>query len=113
MTTTLSSVKVATVEPCGYVSVANAQELQQQLSHVVNSEEHSILVVDMKQVEFLDSAGLMVLVNGFRMAQELGRRLIICSIAPSVRIIFELTQLDKVFEIFDTRASVEAALAVY
>ncbi len=58
----------------------------------------------MGQVESIDSAGLMVLVSALSMAQRLNKRLSLCSVSHSVRMIFELTQLDKVFEIFDGHA---------
>ncbi len=103
MTTTAIKPNITTVEPQGYISAANAPEFLEQLTTAVTSEQNQILLVDMKQVEFLDSAGLMVLVKALRMAQNLGHRFIICSLAPSVRMVFELTQLDKVFEIFDSR----------
>ncbi|MBR8828234.1 MAG: STAS domain-containing protein [Gomphosphaeria aponina SAG 52.96 = DSM 107014] len=102
--------KIGTVEPSGAVSAANAGEFQQQLTQVVKNESHNIIIVDMKKVEFLDSAGLMVLVEALHLAKSLGRRLIICSIAPSVRMVFELTQLDKVFEMVENRLAVESAL---
>lgn len=104
------SSKFLTVEPIGSVNAANASELQQQLTSVVISQECSALLVDMEQVEFLDSAGLMALVSTFRLAQSLNRRFSVCSLPPSVRMIFELTQLDKVFEIFDNRADFEVAI---
>ncbi|MGK7876952.1 MAG: STAS domain-containing protein [Xenococcaceae cyanobacterium] len=107
MRSELNWAKIATVEPSGYLSAANASEFQRQLITAVASQEYSILLVDMSQVEFLDSAGLMVLVSAFCLAQSLGRHFSLCSVAPSVRIIFELTQLDKVFEIFDSRDDFE------
>lgn len=102
--------KIATFEPSGYVTAANVNEFQSQLTKAVTSGEYSTFLVDMKKVEFLDSAGLMSLVSAFRLAQSLGRRFSICSLAPSVRIIFELTQLDRVFDIFEDRAAFEILL---
>lgn len=104
------SVKFLTVEPCGSVNAANACELQQLLTNAVKNDECAALLVDMRQVEFLDSAGLMAIIAAFRLAQSLNRRFSICSLLPSVRIIFELTQLDRVFEIFNNRNEFELAL---
>jgi anti-anti-sigma factor len=104
--------KVTAFQPQGYVSAANATEFLDQLSKAVKAQADSILLVDMKEVEFMDSAGLMALIKGFRLAQNLNRRFSICSVAPSVRMIFELTQLDEVFEIFDNRDSFEASVSL-
>jgi anti-anti-sigma factor len=95
--------KVVTFEPSGYITAANANHFQAQLSAVINAPDYSVLLVDMERVDFLDSSGLMVLVSAFRQTQQLGKRLIVCSISPSVRMIFELTQLDRIFEIFENR----------
>jgi anti-anti-sigma regulatory factor len=53
----------------------------------------------------------MALVSALTLAQQLGKRFSLCSVAPSIRIIFELTQLDRVFEIFDNAVEFEAAIA--
>ena len=95
----------ATFQPQGYVSAANSQEFLQQLTSAVQSSGDSPLLIDMKEVEFMDSAGLMALIEGFRLAKDLKRDLSICSVAPPVRILFELTQLDNVFNIFDSQDS--------
>lgn len=106
----LVCLQMATFEPSGYVSAANAKEFKQQLTEAVTTQDYSVFLVDMHKVEFLDSAGLMALVSAFRLAQDLGRRFSLCSIAPSVRIVFELTSLDRVFEIFDSREAFESTL---
>lgn len=102
--------KIATVEPKGHLSAANTKELEEQLASSVTNGECSIILVDMSRVDFIDSASLMVLATSFRKAQSMGRRFSICSVSPSVAIIFELTQLDKVFEIFENRRAFELTL---
>jgi anti-sigma B factor antagonist len=101
---------MTTIEPSGSVNAANANDFADTLNTAVSSYNHPILLVDMAEVDFLDSAGLMALVSGFRLAQSLGRRFILCSLAPSVKMIFELTQLDRVFEIFESRELIESSL---
>jgi anti-anti-sigma factor len=102
--------QIITFEPVGYVTAANVTDLQEQLTEAVKSPNYSMYLVDMAKVEFLDSAGLMALVSAYRLAQSLGKRLNICSITPSVRIIFELTQLDRVLPIFEDRIAFETSL---
>jgi anti-anti-sigma factor len=77
----------------------------------VAKERYKNMLVDLEQVESLDSAGLMALVYSLKLAQALDIRFSICSVSPSIRIILELTQLDRVFEIFESVAAFEAALA--
>jgi anti-anti-sigma factor len=101
---------IISYEPVGSINAANVRNFQQQLMMAVNAKEGATILVDMKGVEFLDSAGLMALVTAYRQAQNLGKHLIICSVSPAVRIIFELSQLDQILKIFPTRYAFEASL---
>ncbi|HEY9749295.1 MAG TPA: STAS domain-containing protein [Allocoleopsis sp.] len=97
-------------QAAGHLNAANATELQNQLRHKVACSAAPHVVVDMAQVDSLDSSGLMVLVGVLSFAQRLGCQLVLCSISPSVQIIFELTQLDRVFPIFENQAAFAATL---
>jgi anti-sigma B factor antagonist len=90
---------VSVLRPQGHVNAASATELQRQLNQVLLSAETIGVQVDMSQVESLDSAGLMVLVAGLSVAQRLDKPFSLCAVSASIRIIFELTQLDRVFDI--------------
>lgn len=89
------------IQPQGHINATNAAVLQQQLADTVTGQEYDSLLVDMSQVESLDSAGLMALVTTLTLAQRLNKRFSLFGVSPSVRIVFELTQLDRVFEILD------------
>ena len=110
MNSTQLRTQFTTFKPEGYLSAANSREFLERLTMEVKSSLDSPLMVNMEAVEFMDSAGLMVLIKAFRLAESLGRRFVICSLVPSVRIMFELTQLDKAFEIFDDCDAFQATL---
>lgn len=93
----------------GHLNAANATALRDRLTTAVSETDTSAVLVDMKEVESLDSAGLMAFVSALSLSQQVGRRFGLCSVSPSIRIIFELTQLDRVFEIFDSSTAFEAA----
>lgn len=93
----------------GHLNAANATALRDRLTTAVSDTDTSAVLVDMKEVESLDSAGLMAFVSALSLSQQVGRRFGLCSVSPSIRIIFELTQLDRVFEIFDSSTAFEAA----
>lgn len=111
MTTIIAAPDITVIRLHGSCNAANAFEFQHQMKTAVTQERHSSILVDLEQVESLDSAGLMALVHGLRLAQALGRRFGLCSVSPSIRIIFELTQLDQVFEIFESAAAFEVAIS--
>jgi anti-sigma B factor antagonist len=111
MLTNVASPKISLIQLQGDFNASNAAELQTQLTHVVESSVPSTVLVDMENVRFIDSAGLMALVSAMSLAQRLNRRFSLCGVSPSIRIIFEITQLDRVFELFESRAEFEAVMS--
>jgi anti-sigma B factor antagonist len=83
---------------------ANAAEVKREALRLVGAEPD--VVVDLSGVEFLDSAGVGVLVGLFKNARLRGGRARFCGLSPGVRSILELIQLDRIFELYD---DVEAA----
>jgi len=76
-----------------------AEAFEQQSKRGVNS-----LFVDLHRVNFIDSAGIAVLVTGMKQLRAKGGDLGIIGLQPGPRSIFELMALDKVFAIFETEA---------
>ena len=66
------------------------------------------LVIDCSDLTFVDSSGLGSLVAVLRTFNKQSATIRLAGILPEVRSIFELTRLNKVFDIFN---SVEDALA--
>lgn len=111
MSTIIAYPKVTVIRPHGAINAANAGEFQQKMVKAVAQDEEANVLVNLEHVESLDSAGLMALVSSLRLAQSLNRRFSLCNVSPSIRIIFELTQLDRVFEIFEDAAAFEKVIA--
>ncbi|MBD2493258.1 STAS domain-containing protein [Nostoc sp. FACHB-280] len=110
MQAVLECPKIAVIRPQGKLNAANALELERDLTTALTANDVSILLVDLAAVESLDSAGLMALVSALKLAQNLERGLRLCSVSPALKIIFELTQLDEVFEFADNAELVSAKL---
>jgi anti-anti-sigma factor len=108
MQVTLTRSNPLVIQLKGTLSAANVLELQQQLAMGVNSDAHTSVFIDLKQVELIDSAALMILVSAHNQAKQQNKRVVLCSMPRSVQMIFELTQLDKVFEIWSSDAALAA-----
>lgn len=110
MQTRFTTSPITVIRPNGHLNAANAPEFGRELSAAITQEAKATVLVDMEEVESLDSAGLMVLVSALTLSQGRNQRFSLCSVSPSIRIIFELTQLDRVFEIFENRSAFENVL---
>ncbi len=68
------------------------------------------VLVDLSEVSFIDSSGLGSLVSGFKSAVAGRGRLALSGLQPQVQSMFELTRLNRVFDIYP---SVEEALTSF
>jgi anti-sigma B factor antagonist len=59
------------------------------------------LLVDLKDVSFLDSSGLGALVRALTNSQKEGGQTKLLNAGPQVRKLLEMTKLDSVFELHD------------
>ena len=89
---------------CEAIDSANAAAVKAEALDLLRGAPD--VVVDLSGVEFLDSAGVGVLVGLFRNSRVHGGRARFCGLTPGVRSVLELIQLDRIFEIYD---DVEAA----
>ncbi len=100
---------VKVFQPTGILERNTADILRRQISDVLNSGADTVLL-DLKEVTFIDSSGLSALVTIKKKLQTTGAKLYICSIKNQVRVMFELTRLERVFQIFANRDEFESAI---
>ena len=65
------------------------------------------VVVDLSTIDFVDSAGVAVLVSIFKRTRARGRRAAFVGVQPGVRSVLAILRLDQIFEI---RADAPTAL---
>lgn len=94
-TTATSSGEIAILRPTGRLDSHSLEGLANQID-----QSPKYLVVNLNAVTFLDSSALGVLVRGMKRCRQMGGDLYLCEIQAPVRLIFELTRLNKAFDIF-------------
>jgi anti-sigma B factor antagonist len=94
------------LRPRGEIDFATGPTLKECITEtLVGGEVH--LVIDLGDVDFIESTGLGALVGGRRRAEAVNGSLSLVCIEDQLLSVFRITGLDKVFPIFDT---VEAAV---
>ena len=79
----------------------SAREFRDDLESVI--EDNAKILLDMTNVEFVDSAGLGTIVATLKHLRASGGDLTICSVHKTVRALFELVRMHRLVEIYDTR----------
>jgi anti-anti-sigma factor len=91
----------------GELDVAGAMLVEQELERI-EREAPATIVLDLRDLAFMDSTGLRVIVAADGRAREQERRLVIVRGSDTVQRIIQMTRLDERLEIVDDPAAVEA-----
>jgi anti-anti-sigma factor len=94
--------QVKVIKLNGNLNATTSQEFRQNIADILEIGA-KIVLVDFKDVTFMDSSGLGALVLAFKTLRAAETKLVICSINEQVRILLELTNMDRVFEIFPSQ----------
>ncbi|MBL6988094.1 MAG: STAS domain-containing protein [Methylobacter sp.] len=81
------------------IDAHNSDELKEAVLHLIEQGEVNI-IVQLEQVRFIDSSGLGALLSGYKHAAAKSGRLAIANMQQQVLSMFELTRLNRVFEIY-------------
>jgi anti-sigma B factor antagonist len=87
----------------GELDVATVPAFREALNPLAEDETVQCIVVDLVEVTFIDSTGLMTLLNALRRVVRREGRLVIACNNPTVLRLFEATRTDATFEIVPTR----------
>ncbi len=89
----------------GELDMQGAPELRRALIETIDEHPGQPLVVDLEGVDFIDSAGLGVLVGGLKRAKDGEGDIVLVATGQNVIKVLELTGLTRVFEIHPSRAA--------
>ncbi|HLO86824.1 MAG TPA: STAS domain-containing protein [Nostocaceae cyanobacterium] len=99
--TTQDNTTVIVLTPTGRLDITTAWQFRLKLQESITKLSRHI-VVNLGQVNFIDSSGLTSLVAGMRDADRVKGSFRICNVHPEAKLVFEVTMMDTVFEIFET-----------
>lgn len=100
------SAEIIILRPVGRMDAESAPAVRQAIFEQLNRGVKS-LAVDLREVEFMDSSGLSVLVTGMKALGKVGGKISICNANSQIRTALHLTMLDQVLP---PHENLEAAL---
>ena len=81
------------------IDAHNSGELKEYILHLIEQGE-STIIVQLERVRFIDSSGLGALLSGYKNAAAKSGKLALSNVQTQVLSMFELTRLNRVFEIY-------------
>jgi anti-sigma B factor antagonist len=92
---------VAIVRPVGELDLSGAAVLESELDRLAEEPELGAVVLDMRELEFMDSSGLRLVVVADMKAREAGRRFAIVRGHETVHRVFEITRMSERLDFVD------------
>jgi anti-anti-sigma factor len=84
----------------GELDLASAEQLDAGLKQLESSEP-DLIVLDLRELEFMDSTGLRTVIAADARARERGGRLVVVRAPEEVDRVFRLTRMDQHLELVD------------
>ncbi len=84
----------------GELDLSSAEELDAHLKQLEASDP-GLLVLDLRELEFMDSTGLRTVIAADARARDRGARLVVVRAPDEVHRVFRLTKMDEHLELVD------------
>ncbi len=84
----------------GDVDINTSPEIKGSLDKAIK-EKRDKIVINLKEVSYVDSSGLATFVEILKNLRIYGGKLKLTNLSPKVKGLFEITRLDKLFDIVD------------
>lgn len=99
------------IQPAEVLDGISANTLRNEISDLIAKGVKTILI-DLQNVTFMNSSAIGALVATFKTVQLEGGNLSLCSLTDQVHLIFELTKMDQIFDIYADRHEFEQKIGI-
>ena len=89
----------------GEIDLHNSPELRTAILHVLIKPDVKLLKLNLKEVPYMDSSAIAVLVEGLRLIQRQKGEILLTYVQPRVRAILQIARLDTIFKMADEPAN--------
>ena len=101
--------KTTIFDVSGDIDFANSPEVRRSVLREIQEAHTPCLVLNLRQVRYIDSSGVASLVEGLKASRDLGSRFILIGLSASAREVLQLSHLLKVFEIYENEEQAMAS----
>jgi anti-sigma B factor antagonist len=98
-TLTVENTKVVRLK--GRLDATNAPDLERELTPIIEGTEGTLLI-NMKDLDYISSAGLRTLLLGAKLLKNKGGALALCALQEAVREVFDIAGFTELFPIYES-----------
>jgi len=100
-----SNVNTKIIQPSGFFDGKKGRQIHEEIS--------TTILIDFQFVTFMDSSGFGTLLLTLKTVRQKKARLALCSINEQIKMILELSDTSKVFEVFPDQAAFMQTVTQY
>jgi anti-anti-sigma factor len=97
-------------KPTGILDATSGDSLRCQALDSLNRGSE-VFLVDLENITFMNSSGIGALLSLYSQIKNSQKKMFLCSPNSQVKLILELTALDRILQIFEDRKEFEAFIA--
>lgn len=97
------------IEPTGILDGIKGNQLRREMGDIVEKGV-AIVLLDLQNVSFMDSSGLGSILLACKTVRAAGAKFYVCSVNDQIRMLFELTKMERVLTPFANREEFNKAI---
>lgn len=101
---TVKDVTLVTFSDSSIIDTQLIEAIGRELIALVDKQNRRKMVIDLTKVQHLSSSALGALLPVSEKARKLKGKVVLCGVNPTIRRVFKITNLDKLFTFADTEA---------
>jgi anti-sigma B factor antagonist len=94
--------KATILDISGDIDLAHSSEVRKAVLLEIRDKRTPKLILNLRDVNYIDSSGVASLVEGLKASRDMGSRLILLNLSPIAYEVLQLSKLVRVFEICDS-----------
>lgn len=104
--------RVLIVRLRGELDHHTADTVRLRMDEAISRGKTDHLVLSLKDLEFMDSSGLGVILGRYKQIKSIGGKMVVCDVNPSVYRLFDMSGLFKILTIYDNERMALSGLEV-
>lgn len=90
---------VLCIRLAGELDHHTAEELRQRVTSKLEENKINHIILNLEKLSFMDSSGLGVILGRYKQIKNNGGEMVVCSISPAVKRLFEMSGLFKIIRL--------------
>ena len=92
------------------LTIVNDSQFKKQMNSVIDLHEYLNIIVDMQNIDLIDSTGLGTLISVFNHGRNNNCKIKFCNMSAAVENVIKMTRIDQILEIYPTLKAAEESL---